>query len=322
QNVVPVLFEYVCDTVSKNKGRRLRYTDLALLFANASKKEVIKSDYDRFRRFEKTGVSIIGQLTDIDVASYASTVFQIQSNLIFPILRPDEKWAQRPQIVSVLKARIEKQSILVLKGLTGMGKSTLASFLALSIDGKWQVLDFRGSDSSFIKASLNHISMQHRINNQTINYIVDDLNFDRVVATYENALLVFLETVRAQGGRVIITTQGDLPLHITAHLGISKDNIYLVPSFEEDEIKVLLSNYGCTSSKLVDSWSRIISLKTFGHPILVHAYVKKLESEGWPNPKIEDLFNNKDFEEIRREARSWFPSQEAQLLAYRLSLLT
>src|SRR5581483_3100444 len=55
QNVVPVLFEYVCDTVSKNKGRRLRYTDLALLFANASKKEVIKSDYDRFRRFEKTG---------------------------------------------------------------------------------------------------------------------------------------------------------------------------------------------------------------------------------------------------------------------------
>ncbi len=320
--VVAVLFQYVSEIVIKKEDRRLLFADLIHLFDKTSTVPVSKRDFDLLNLIKKTEISTLTQLAGVDVSSYASESFKIQSNLAFPILRPSEKWSERPQIISDLQSRIENQPILVLKGLTGMGKSTLASFLALSTKGKWQRIDFRGSDSNVIKASLNYLSIQRRVNGQTTDYIVDDLNFDKDVAVYENALLAFLDTVRAQGGRVIITTQGDLPFRIAAYLGVTKEGIYPVPPFDEEEIKSLLSNYGCIPPKLVDTWSRIISLKTLGHPILVHAYIRKLESEAWPNPKVEDVFNNKDFHKIRREARNWFPSQEAQLLAYRLSLVT
>lgn len=73
-------------------------------------------------------------------------------------------------------------------------------------------------------------------------------------------------------------------------------------------------------------WSRIIFLRTSGHPQLVHARVKKLAANGWPPAEPIDIIKTEDIENVRREARvqlrEQLPSEDARTLAFRLSILS
>jgi hypothetical protein len=159
-----------------------------------------------------------------------------------------------------------------------------------------------------------------------VNYIIDDLNFDERPSTYERALAGFIHAVVSRGGRIILTTQGELPSRLTLSLDLAAESLYEVPPLTEEEIRGMAVKHGCRDERALDSWGRIIQASTAGHPQLVHARVKRLASDGWPRPRLDSLFEDAGADDVRREARrrlrEYLPSDEARTLAYRLSIYT
>jgi tetratricopeptide (TPR) repeat protein len=169
------------------------------------------------------------------------------------------------------------------------------------------------------------ISMEEE-RRSVFDYIIDDLNFDQNPALYENALASFIYNVRARGGRIIITTQGELPTRIVLLSDIPERTVLNVPALDEEEIGELALNFGCPSNEKLGAWKRIVFLNTSGHPQLAHARIRAQEAKGWPAHTVDDLGQTEDIESVRREARrrltDLLPSVDARSLAYRLSIFT
>jgi hypothetical protein len=94
---------------------------------------------------------------------------------------------------------------------------------------------------------------------------------------------------------------------------------------ELDEIRELSILHGCPSDKRIELWSDFILIKTGGHPQLVHAKIRSLESTGWPIPSLENLSKPDDFEIIKVEVKKRLIFdilfESARTLCYRLSIL-
>ncbi len=237
-----------------------------------------------------------------------------------------KQMARREQLVNELRTRLNVKGILALKGSSGMGKSTLAAIIAADEGGGWRRLDMRELEPERIKEHLIHATLADAGEPDHTDYIIDDLNFDKRPALYERALSGFMHAVISRGGRIIITTQGDLPSRTTLAFDLPQEVAFSVPALDDEDIKQVALNGGCPPGRKLEAWSRIIHANTSGHPLLVHARVRNLAAAGWGEPRAEELFNTKDLEEVRREIRrtlqEQLPSEQTRALAYRLSVFT
>jgi hypothetical protein len=136
-----------------------------------------------------------------------------------------DSMVKRDDLVFDLRARLSLKNLLVLKGSSGMGKSTLAILLASKDGGRWKRLDFRDVAPEQLKERLIRATVEEAEEGGDFNYIVDDLNFDNRPATYERALAGFLHSITSRGGRVVITTQGDLPSLIKLSFDLPPESI-------------------------------------------------------------------------------------------------
>lgn len=324
--VVPFIYKRVWDLICQEDGRWLSYADFVRLFDEVTTERVSTTELRQLRNLA-LAVSRNSSAGLFTSAGHNELSNSLTTTLSFdPAFLPAlSRMSRREEVVEVLRARLRSKGVLILRGSTGMGKSTLASLLANASKGSWQQLNMRGLEPQQIRDRLLYSASATHEQSNTHDYLIDDLNFERQTAVYENALAALLYVVLSNGRRVIITTQGELPTRLRLLFELSEESIFDVPLLTEDEIKEIASNYGCPSSDLLDQWGNVINLNTYGHPLLVHARIVNLQAEGWHAPRPDDLFHSQSIEEVREESQRRFqeqiPSESARKLAYRLSIL-
>lgn len=327
EKALSYLLKYIWDVVCRAEARRLDYTDFIQAFQDALTVRITIHELEQLRRSAQSALQLKQMVAPLLAAGGEITSSQFPDAVLEPFVSPTlARFAQRHNLVSTLGGKLNADGILVLKGSTGMGKSTLSYLIAGSDEGKWRRLDMRGFRPEAILSRLIYaISMEEEYRSG-LDYIIDDLNFNQNPALYENALASFIYNVRARGGRIIITTQGELPTRIVLLSDIPERTLLNVPALDEEEIGELALNYGCPSNEKLRAWKSIIFLNTSGHPQLAHARIRAQEAKGWPAHTADDLGRTEDIESVRREIirrlTELLPSVDARSLAYRLSIFT
>jgi hypothetical protein len=317
EKVIPHLFTHVFKVIRESPRRRLDLTDFGTVFEEHATRRYTPQEIQNIRSLAESSQPGRG------ASSAPSNLFGDRAEDLYelPLL---DNLAGRDGLVSELETKLSLRGFLALKGSSGMGKSTLAVLIANKERGRWKRLDFRGSEHERIKERLIYTTVLDAEERRSVNYIVDDLNFDERPSIYEQPLAGFIQAVISRGGRIILTTQGELPSRVTLSLDLPAETLYEVPPLTEEEIRGMTAKHGCPGGKALDSWGRIIQTTTGGHPQLVHARVKRLATDGWPKPQFNDLFVDAGADDVRREARrrlrEYLPSEQARILAYRLSV--
>lgn len=318
EKVIPHLLNHVWNTVVKENDRSLDLPAFRRVFEDAITERIPKPKLEDMRRASIELARFKAHHGDVNERG------QMVLALFTPVI--SDRFLSRQRLVADYKIRLNTGGLLVLQGSSGMGKSTLASSTAHAIPGAWRKLDLRGLTPEQIADRLNYAASVIEDQQERIDCLIDDINFDLKTDVYENALVRFIFAVKTVNGRIIISTQGSLPSRIVNLYELPPLSFAQVPPLDENEIKQLCINYGCAEDRHLKTWARFIYLNTRGHPQLAHAWVRGLEAKGWPAPTSQDLSAVPDIDEVRREIRTRLrdslPSEAARLLLYRLSILT
>jgi tetratricopeptide (TPR) repeat protein len=314
EKVIPHLLARVWDTIIKRDDRSLTHYDFMRLFQEVTSVLIGKSELRSYRRSQQAiHPSHAAQ-------AFIGAVLEDLSELV------NDELVKRPELVTELCTRLNNSRLIALSGSSGMGKSILAEEIANASEGEWRRLDMRGRSPERVLERLEYAASVVIDKATDTSCIIDDLNFEARPDLYENALLKLIYAIHLNGGRVIVTTQGMLPSRVASSSDITTELSIAVPPLTEVGIKQLASNYLCPRGNKLEGWSRIIFLKTRGHPQLAHAYVKRLTARQWPSHTFEDLGQTQDLDDVRREVRTrlkeQLPSDEARQLSYRLSVMT
>jgi tetratricopeptide (TPR) repeat protein len=302
--VVAHLFQHVCDLVAESKERRLHRDDFLRIFD-----EEIQSRPE-FAMFQS------GIAQSNNAASFDTNIKSVPPRL-FPGI------SKRSEVISKLLPVLKVKRALALKGSTGMGKSTLANCLvrASGLECRW--MDLRGLKVDEIRLLLHRQTFSIPVMSGVI-YVLDDLPLTQNLSGYENALVDFCYTVRSQGGILITTAQSDLPAPLLSQIELTRDIEFAVPPLGKAEIAEITNDFGCQDAARRKAWTLLIYAKTHGHPQLVLAMAKNLQSAAWPKPSPSS-YNLPDLGEVRKNARRLLreslPSETARTLAFRLSLI-
>lgn len=321
---VAYLFKHIWSVILQEDNRRLTYSDFTRLLEEYSTVRVPKRVL-QLRAASFALMPTIGLENSLEGGGKAFNLVSDAAPESYALPSFD-RLAKREDLVAELQVRLNSQGVLVLRGSSGMGKSTLAGLIAAKDRGKWRRFDLRDLKAEQIRGQLFYASLDASEHPSDTDYIVDDLNFDDRPSLYERALAGFIYTVTSRGGRMIITTQGELPERLLLAFDLSNEVVFDVPRLTEEEIGQVALNYGCPQGKTLETWQRVIHGNTLGHPLLVHARVKNVASSGWPKPRLDDLFKPEGVEGVRREVlrrlKDQLPSEQARTLAYRLSIFT
>lgn len=323
EKVIDHLFTHVLRVIRESTSRRLDLADFGTVFEKYATRRYTPQEIQNIRSVAESRQPV--PAAGRGASTTPSDSFGERAEDLYEISLLDTL-VGRDGLVSELETTLSLRGFLALKGSSGMGKSTLAVLIANKERERWQRLDFRGSEPELVKERLIYTTMLDAEERRSVNYIVDDLNFDEGSSIYERPLVGFIHAVLSRGGLVILTTQGELPSRLTLSLDLPAETLYDVPPLTEEEISGMAAKHGCPDGKALDSWGKIIQATTAGHPQLVHARVKSLAADGWPRPQLDHLIRDAGADEVRREARrrlrEYLPSEQARTLAYRLSVYT
>jgi hypothetical protein len=320
KKVLPHLFTEVWDVACREENRQLSYSDFARLFDEVTSESVPSSELKELRQTaeiaRRAGLGSFGH-----GSQSISLVESTYERITFPLF---ERITRRASVVETLRSTLTTDALLVLRGSTSVGKSTLAKLVILESPSQWQSLNFRGSTPEVIRDRLAFAAASADVDpTSPDDYLVDDLNFD-VPDVYENELAALIYVVRKRGGKIILTTQGQLPSRIRLLFDLPERCSYDAPLLTEEEIRELAQTYDCPSGSKLKSWPKLILANTGGHPFLAHVEIKNLQIAGWPGPTISDFSPPQSVEDIRKEVRrrlqDLLPSEAARTLAYRLSI--
>lgn len=315
KKVLPHLFTRVWDVVCDEEIRQLNYSDFLRLF-----EEVTTPSTSAIVRL---AAQIVQRGNPASLAQGSGGLNLIESTYDL-LSSPLERLTQRTFVVEHLQPILAAHGFLFLRGSTSVGKSTLAKLVIAQSGSQWQQLNFRGATAAEIRDRLAFAALTANDDAaRPRDYLIDDLNFD-VPDLYENEFAALIYVVRQRGGRIVVTSQGELPSRVRLLFDFPEVSSYDVPLLTEGEIQELAQLYGCLPGKKLESWSKLIFANTGGHPLLAHAEIKNLQFDGWPNPTVVNLTPPETVKDIRREARRRFrdllPSEDARTLAYRLSV--
>lgn len=239
----------------------------------------------------------------------------------------NEAWLPRTHIIEDLAGRLDRSDVLVIAGSTGTGKSTLAALLSRAQDDGGTRLWLRcgGQPPELVQALLWMAGQEIDRQRGSALVVVDDLNLRQDCRSFELALIALAETIRIRGGRMIVTSTSDLTQALKQRLAPSRTDCFYTPLFDQNDVAVLLSGWGCPEDRL-DALGRTVWLRTSGHPQLVLVRLHALSQAGFPAPSAQDLLGELlDLREARREARRLLAAScdaHAKELLYRLSLTT
>ena len=254
--------------------------------------------------------------SDVTIQSYSPT------QTVIPPLYPNV--FRRTDLLTSIQTKLQSDGIAIIQGGAGKGKTTLANLTTKSIDGAWSWWSFANKDSSHIVQDLQAISNRP----SQVNVVLDDLDLQpQQFRTYEQELGIVAYRVVERGAKLLITSQHKPPPNLIRSLGVSSSSSVTinVRNFTEPEIRQFAEEMGCPAND-IDTWVKLIQAHTGGHPRLVHAWLVRLQEEGWTEQNIltSILQPPEEVKEEREAARlllTDLPKDRREFL-YRLSLMS
>lgn len=229
----------------------------------------------------------------------------------------------RKTLVRDIAAQVRQVGLTLIRGSSGMGKSTLAQLVARELGGDWMWVDFQGIPAVAIPHVTRAIGLAFAEAASPKNIVLDNLNFEPAdLAGLENSLAVATRTARNRGGLVLVTTQRELPVRLQTKLAVQPADMIDVPRLNEADIREFCLLLDCPSAQ-VPSWAKIVALQSSGHPRLVHARLVGLKIGNWPAPQTSDVLATApevhEEQDLARQLLERAPPSDKELL-YRLSV--
>jgi hypothetical protein len=320
EKVLDTLLRKVVDLLSSNTERRLIYADFIREFEQATMELVSREEAVTLRH----ALNHLGQLAQGATTSMLADLSGAPQVLgsSMPLI---EGAAFRTDLVLELVDVLRHHRVLFLRGSTGLGKTSLAQLLVGHMGGEWVWAGFRGRGPRQIADHLKRAAFELQTYALPRQVVLDDLDLG-LLAQFEREFLSLVFSISNQNGAVVVTGPTACPIDLLAKLWLPPDCDREVPYFSESDIRDVLIRHGLSDSEALVPWSRLIWLFTAGHPQLVHARIRNLQSKGWAPVLATNLLQTEDLEHVRTTARrrltDEFPSQEARYIAYRLSFIT
>ena len=310
------LLRKIADLLSAVDDRSLTYADFCVAFDEATMELMPKGEAAALR-------SVANQLQPIAKTSLLTPSAQALRVLGNPL--PLVRGATlRDQLVAKYASILRHHGTIILRGSTGLGKTSLARMVTDQLGGEWVWACFRGRAPEQIADLLNRAAFEIRTLGLTSQIVIDDLDLD-VVARFERELLAIVFTIKNNGGSVVITGPSFCPPNLLNKLWLTEECDQMVPYLNEKDVAAVALLHGLEDTQILQKWSHVIWLTTYGHPQLVHARIRNLQSRNWPPVEEmtwlqgEDLQPERDAS--RRRLSDEIPSEGARSLAYRLSLM-
>lgn len=319
EKTLDTLLSRVADLLCSKGERRLSYADFCRVFDEATMEMMPRGEAAALRSV----ISQTSALSQFMKTGYLSTLIGSPQILGEPL--PLVRGAsQRMQLVENMTTILQYQGAILLRGSTGLGKTSLARLISDKIGGQWLWAGFRGLEPVQVADHLRRAAYEISIRNEPINLVLDDLDLG-AVARFEKEFLSLAFSFINSNRYVIVT--GPLPCasDLLDKLWLNPQCQREIPYLDEKEIAEIILNHGLEDGQRAAQWSRAIWLTTSGHPQLVHARIRNLQSKNWPALEGLGWLQPKDLEIERALARRRLvediPSEASRSLAYRLSLL-
>lgn len=314
KKVFGALLHEVMELLSSEGTRNLRHADFVGLFERVTMELVPKDDAAAIRSVGQ----VPGHSMLVDLGQAPNVLGEA-----LPLLQGA---VSRKNVVEGLLAVLNQSGVLILRGSTGLGKTSLARLVTNATQAEWVWAGFRGRDAAQIADQLNRAAFEIRAYELPLRVVLDDLDLS-AVHQYERELLALAFSVVNAGGQLIITTQGKCTDDVLSKLWLDKGCDCEVPYLNETDIAELLFSHGLEDADKTAKWARLIRGLTAGHPQLAHARVRNLQARDWPEPAAEEIISvPSDIDDLKTQTRkrllSDVPNDPARLVAYRLSLVT
>jgi hypothetical protein len=186
----------------------------------------------------------------------------------------------RASLIAKLAAQAEKEQVMVLHGLSGLGKTKTARLLAGALGGDWIWADFQGIKVSSLPAVVRLLAA-HLGGEQAQNVALDNLNYgNSELQSVDSELAAIVRLTRLNQGKIIIGTQRELGTRTMQKARLDQENIVKIPRLSEEEVQEFCTLLGCPA-ELAPNQAKVVWLLTSGHPQLVHARLAVLAQLGW-----------------------------------------
>lgn len=314
------LLRMIADLLSTAGDRRLTYADFLRAFDEATMELMPRGEAAALRR-------VISRIPESGFAlSPAGTAKTITTARILGAPLPLVREAiNRESLVNNLSDILRRRGALIVRGSTGIGKTSVARLLSDKIGGSWAWAGFRGRDGAQVAYELCQAASELRALAPPLQIVLDDLDLE-MVSRFEREFLSFAFSVINSRGLIVITGPNACPSLLLQKIWLQEDCNQEIPYLDENDIKELIVNHGACEIQQLGPWSRFILVTTGGHPQLAHARVRNLQSQNWPPVKTLSLLQTADLQQerdlARRRLMEEMPSESARLVAYRLSLIT
>ncbi len=201
---------------------------------------------------------------------------------------PPKALLRRPSLVESVSRLVVQRRAVLLAGSVFMGKTTIAQVVArdLGFTVSWTELSQR--DPAAIAQIFKLLALTLDRPDGPSLLIFDDLDTSpRARRTYEMSLRQLVHRAEVAGKSLLFTAQGH-----TEALGREVANswgleVVQVPQLSQEEIVIQCADFGCVPATRADTWSRIITAQTGGHPALVNVRLLELRADGWPAVNLE-----------------------------------
>jgi tetratricopeptide (TPR) repeat protein len=314
------LLRKVADLLGSQGDRHLNYADFLRAFDEATMELMPRGQATALR-------SVINQLSISNLSLPASNVHTIISmSQVFGTPLPLVRGASsRESLVSTLSDTLRRYGALVIRGSTGVGKTSIARLITDHFGGTWLWAGFRARDGTQVAYELHQAALELSRFTSPLQIVLDDLDLS-TVSRFERELISLAFSVINNGGVLIITGPTSCQSSVLEKLWLSQECNKEIPYLDEREIEQIMVNHGALETEEIKQWSRFILVTTTGHPQLVHARVRNLQSQNWPPFKDARFLETADLQQEKtfayRRLIEEIPSEGARSVAYRLSLLS
>lgn len=318
----PTLMFQVIDEIIDDQSQGLTLAGFHLAF-----NEAFSSFYQEVRARktseEKEKASIISDYGQAKKNKELADLILLQSHLTEqPPIPPHS--VPRKALIQQADEIAAMQSIAFVMGSSGVGKTTLASqhLQSAGADNEW--IDLRSLEPKHIRQifhALNtHIHL--KVDNKKI-LVLDDLDLRKGYRDYEHELKLLLFNASLHKKRIVVTCQTEPPQRLLHDTWLTKECLIKVGHFDLNEIAEIALANGCSAQMPASTWANILYLGTSGHPQLVRAKIRNLQSKDWAFDKT-DVLGSEAVKNEKRDIRNQLINEipnSARDLAYRLSLV-
>ena len=313
------LLRTITDLLSAAGNRRLVYADVLRVFDEATMELMPRGEAAALRH-------VIGRISESNFPIFpADTAKTISTTRVLgPPLPLVSEVINRESLVNKLSDVLRCRGALIIRGSTGIGKTSMARLVADKIGGNWAWAGFRGREHNQIAYELREAASEARLLTSPPQIVLDDLDLE-LASRFEREFLLFAFSIISSRGLIVITGPNACPLGLLQKLWLQEDCNQEIPYLDQEDIKDLMVKHGASNPEQIDQWSRVILVTSGGHPQLAHASVRNLQTKNWPAVQSSSVFETVDLQQVRdlfrRRLKDEMPSERARSLAYRLSLI-